>query len=174
MRRSLLALSSLLLLLCADAHADKVMPPPEDCPVGSEGESSHAGPYCRPLDCGSDTDCEGGRVCREQPLCMKTRAYRERHDNQEHTRQEVTGVCGEGGACLDPSSCQAGKRCVAAAAAPSPATPPPASRPQPAPAPQVPPKASGCAVEGGVGAPVLPLVLVALVVLALQRRARRR
>lgn len=64
-------LTAALWLAPAAAAADAIPGPPTDCPPGSEGRTSHAGTYCAATSCATDVDCEGGRVCREAPLCVR-------------------------------------------------------------------------------------------------------
>ena len=52
------------------ASADVVNMPPEDCPPGAIGTSSHAGEWCKPNYCQSDTDCSDGNSCLEVPICV--------------------------------------------------------------------------------------------------------
>ncbi len=58
------------LLATPSAWADMVPPPPDNCPSGATGESCHGGEYCRPYTCDDDSSCSGGRVCREEQICV--------------------------------------------------------------------------------------------------------
>ena len=64
------------------AHADAIDSPPEDCPRGSTGTSSHTDTYCMPSSCIASTDCtppsdigtERELVCSPSVgLCLETR-----------------------------------------------------------------------------------------------------
>jgi hypothetical protein len=75
------------------AHADAVMPPPEDCPPGQVGTTSHGGPACAReapkncapgyrgevggscvlADCSSDAECEAGTRCVQVDACQELR-----------------------------------------------------------------------------------------------------
>jgi hypothetical protein len=60
----ILALLTLCLLLPTLALADAIGPPPEKCPPGSVGVSSHEGDWCQPATCLLDTTCDDGAKCR--------------------------------------------------------------------------------------------------------------
>ena len=49
--------------------ADVVPPPPNDCMEGTRGGTGHGGAYCSPKACSADSECSGGEVCRDVPLC---------------------------------------------------------------------------------------------------------
>jgi hypothetical protein len=67
------ALFVTVLTLSRGAHADAIMPPPDDCPDGLQGGSSHGGPFCEvvacsearfhPSDCPPESYCEHRRYC---------------------------------------------------------------------------------------------------------------
>jgi len=59
--RTLLVLA--LLAVAATARADEVMPPPDRCPSGCEGITSHSGPQCVRPTCHTDADCDHGTHC---------------------------------------------------------------------------------------------------------------
>lgn len=60
-----------VLVFGAIAYADVVGAPPADCPPGSVGTASHAGPYCRPDDCSQDASrCAGSSSCQSKALCI--------------------------------------------------------------------------------------------------------
>ena len=81
------------LLPAGVAHADVVMPPPEDCPPGQVGTTSHGGPSCAreaPKNCApgyrgeiggscvlaacsSDPECEAGTRCLQVDACQELR-----------------------------------------------------------------------------------------------------
>lgn len=101
----------LLLFGAGVASADVVSPPPTDCPEGSEGESSHGGPYCAPTDCGfSGTACEAGSTCATRPLCIVESKSVSRGGT--NTVKHVVGPCGANGACAK-GTCSTLSVCVA-------------------------------------------------------------
>ncbi len=107
-----------LLFVSAHASADVVMPPPKTCPPGSEGKTGHVGPACVAQDCSTDTDCKGGKVCREQPLCTHVQKYGARHfPDKKFKRTVVTSSCTKAADCKAPDSCTTKKRCVSKATA---------------------------------------------------------
>jgi len=83
----------------ATTYADVVGPPPPSCPAGSQGESCHGGPYCRPWTCTSDADCPGSRACRSLPLCVT---------NLECGVWEPYSVVAVDSACPGGSECRRG------------------------------------------------------------------
>lgn len=128
------------------AFADKVPPPPEECPPGATPATNHGGPYCRPGTCTTDADCEGGNVCQEQALCIATDTYSARKG--QATRQVAEGVCNNGGSCASPATCQSAKRCVPKGASYIPPTSTSQKTPESAPTkpPTTPQTKKGCAV----------------------------
>lgn len=69
----LLRLASVLVVFGPSlAYADAIEPPPTDCPVGSEGDSSHCGAGCRPRGCVSVGDCRIGETCAARDLCIRS------------------------------------------------------------------------------------------------------
>ena len=60
----------LLLFLGQFAYADVVMDPPEDCPIGSEGTSSHSGEWCREMTCDATDPCPEGTECVNTSVCL--------------------------------------------------------------------------------------------------------
>jgi hypothetical protein len=63
----------LTLFLSPVALADVVMDPPEDCPAGSEGTSSHAGEWCEEQTCDADdadASCPEGTECLSTSVCL--------------------------------------------------------------------------------------------------------
>src|SRR5688572_2122441 len=68
--RPALLLALLLGLVGGPARADVVRPEPEDCPVGSVGDTSHCGPICRMLECTGDGECNGGDTCQPTKACL--------------------------------------------------------------------------------------------------------
>lgn len=137
-RRSIGPLVALLLLPSA-ASADRVMPPPDDCPAGSIGHSEHAGQWCVATTCESDGDCtrrarpgwfdgDARYVCRQTALCVVTERYQLGHRTPEPEFSERTvarGPCIEG-RCPAGGECQTAGRCVPAdesASEPAPSEP---------------------------------------------------
>jgi hypothetical protein len=74
MMRAFLALGVVGLVVAlgaSEARADAVPPPPEDCPEGSRGETSHAGPSCVVVPCTSTSNlCEPGKSCKPRGFCL--------------------------------------------------------------------------------------------------------
>jgi hypothetical protein len=88
--RSLVLLTAVL-GLADSAAADAIMPPPDDCPSGETGISSHGGPRCvkvEPTDCpvgwrgalggdcmlrpcAADKDCEPSEACIDHSVCLQ-------------------------------------------------------------------------------------------------------
>jgi hypothetical protein len=69
---SLVVVAALAWLLATPAaQADVVEPPPDDCPAGTEGSSSHCGSYCWPQICVDSSDCTGGKTCQALALCLE-------------------------------------------------------------------------------------------------------
>ncbi len=101
------------------AHADAVMGPPKDCPVGARGQTSHNGPWCAPTTCADDTKCPSGEVCREQALCVATETVPSRSGwswGKPITLSTAYGTCDKGAACAK-GTCEVALRCVARAQA---------------------------------------------------------
>jgi len=97
-------------LSATPAAADVVGPPPERCPPGSVGDTSHAGPTCTPITCTSALDCELGDVCVDFGLCV------EMVDGWSHGYQfqmeHALTTCDEGGLCPPGATCETARRCV--------------------------------------------------------------
>ena len=144
MSRAHVALLALAALLSSPsgAAADAILAPPADCPPGAFGTTSHAGTFCEARTCAADAECEDGRVCREQPLCVReVRVEYATYGSRGNvvTHRVATGVCGEGDACapvegtgvrfrgshggepLGPPRCVRARRCVAPGSADAPA-----------------------------------------------------
>jgi hypothetical protein len=85
----------------SEARADAVPPPPEDCPEGSRGETSHAGPSCVVAPCTPDT-CEAGKSCKPRGFCLIG------------TDLKVEGgTCEDTPDCTSPAVCRKVPVCVA-------------------------------------------------------------
>ena len=108
--RVVLPVSLWLVLLPAVAAADVVPAPPSDCPDGSTARTSHAGGYCAPSTCSSDSDCEEGESCAEHPLCVEQRTGYSR--GGEFQVNHAVASCAGGASCPSGSSCETAKRCV--------------------------------------------------------------
>ncbi len=98
----------LFLFISPVAFADAVMEPPEDCPVGSEGISSHAGEWCEELTCDANSSCPEGTECLSISVCLDV--YEEdcggmRPDTGEPCTFEVREVLG---VCETDSDCERG------------------------------------------------------------------
>lgn len=117
--RPALVLSLLAALLVPRiAAADALPPPPEDCPPGARGTSSHSGPACLPIPCATDADCRRNqpygdppRVCRSTRLCIgeEVRTNWRRPD----ASWKVTVARGDcSSACPAGTTCQEALRCV--------------------------------------------------------------
>ncbi|MCB9638382.1 MAG: hypothetical protein H6727_05660 [Myxococcales bacterium] len=129
LRRCILGLMCLCIVMCVSGpvRADVVMPPPTDCPDGTNPTFSHAGSYCEPSICKTDADCTGGKVCRSYALCVL----------------EEDAFCGKAGACkikkgqgpckvdadcTQPATCLTDTRCVLPSTTPE-STPEPSAEP---------------------------------------------
>ena len=107
----------LFFFLSPVAFADAVMDPPEECPVGSEGVSSHAGEWCAEQTCDVDTTCPEGTECLSTSVCLDV--YEEacggmQIDTGEPCTievREVLGACETDDDC-DRGSCVTADRCA--------------------------------------------------------------
>lgn len=124
------ALAAALTLSARAALADVVMGPPEDCPPGSSGRSSHRGPFCAPTTCETDADCERqmsyrdrdrGRKfeCKDQvSVCIEQKdftSWRQRPspvDAGKTMLPVAVGACGRGATCAGTAVCETARRCV--------------------------------------------------------------
>ena len=172
-----LFIASLVLLWGVSAFADRIPPPPPDCPAGSTGATGHEGEHCVPLDCKADSDCKGGLVCREFPLCTEEKMLSPGRSPVESLYIFVEGTCEDPSSCRAPATCKGGKRCVKpssgqkAPAASGPVTL--AAEKPPTPGVTKPPttgKAGGCAVSSPASPGVLFGVLGVLGLVLLRRR----
>ncbi len=101
------------LLLAPPVLADAIEPPPEDCPRGSEGTSSHAGDWCEPTECDGPDDCElacqpeiGLCITREEVSCGGMAI-----EPCTTTREEAHGRCTTSADC-EVGDCEIADRCV--------------------------------------------------------------
>jgi hypothetical protein len=160
-RALILLLAALLLGAPSTALADAISGPPEDCPRGSEGTSSHAGEWCRPTTCTDDAACREDHRCQEAlGLCVgQEERWYGRWGGPEDQNTYMTDVVY--GACSSDADCGQGSCVVARRCAPS------LSR-------VIQRKADGCFGCSTVGAPVgvglAGLLLLGL--LTLRRRGR--
>ena len=108
----LLVLISGAVALGGTAHADVLMGPPQDCPSGSRGASSHVGPTCAPVRCESDTDCTEGSGCVSASRCVVERAqiggWASGSVHPDMLQPAEDGSCAEG-------SCEQARFCMPAA-----------------------------------------------------------
>lgn len=94
MRYSWVGVVLVFLSFASDALADAVPPPPDDCPSGTVGVTSHGGPSCEKVaptncpngwvgitggtcilhECTDDSACSSaGKVCRKSSVCFEPR-----------------------------------------------------------------------------------------------------
>lgn len=159
------------LLLSMSAYADAIGPPPEDCPSGSTGRSSHAGRWCKPLPCVNDT-CEADGTCETTGLCLLEASDcggGRRPDTAPctRTRREAVGLCRTDADCTE-GTCVVDAYCVASAER----EPAPEDPGAPG-APEVPASSgsSGCLCSSGTGASMV--FLFGLLPLTRARRRQR-
>ena len=102
--------------------ADMVQPPPENCPPGTHGASTHAGQYCMPRPCIGAGACGTGMTCGIRRLCVSERTYT--NMTGSGTVNAVEGACDDG-LCVR-GECKAMRVCLPLAdAAPRPTPSPP-------------------------------------------------
>ncbi len=88
--------------------ADVVGPGPDTCPNGSVPSSCHGGPYCYPLTCTGDADCDEGEKCQSAEVCTTTIECAGGWGGSSPT-SNVLGPCGDGcsaGTCTPLKVCQ--------------------------------------------------------------------
>ena len=98
-------------LLLAPLAAEAYPPPPDDCPLGSEGRGGPEGPRCVPLPC----PCTPDAMCVARPLCIATvpRLDFSQNPAKPVPEAEVESVCRADGSCADPNAtCQPIRVCV--------------------------------------------------------------
>ncbi|MEZ4323129.1 MAG: hypothetical protein R3F61_37025 [Myxococcota bacterium] len=106
-----------MIALLSLALADVVGPPPDDCPPGASGTSSHGGPYCVPSTC--DGTCEEGGTCEPAGLCVleETRECGGMQDPENpctYLHREARGTCQTQDDCTGGTTCEIADRCVTA------------------------------------------------------------
>lgn len=127
LRSSLLGASFVLgaLFVAPGARADAVPNPPDNCPNGAFGITSHAGTWCEATTCSPTNTCDtryGGDAlkCETQGLCVRSESYtaggRRAVDEPplQLTRQVADATCTAGETCADGSRCVVAQRCVRA------------------------------------------------------------
>jgi hypothetical protein len=106
-----LALAAVIGLLWGVAgRADVVRPPPQSCPEGSAGVSSHAGPYCAPQTCTPQVACPKGQACETRKLCIAPKTIGGRRGPAVKV-QQVLGSCEDGKKCAG-GTCMSLRVCV--------------------------------------------------------------
>jgi hypothetical protein len=141
-----------LWLIASAAFADAIpYPLPEKCPSGAVSFVNHDAEGCAPLSCKTDADCQGGLVCKYQPLCIERKSVFNDRYGKTNEYQLVSDVCANIKDCISPSTCEPGMRCVAKAPEPKPtpsATSQPATKSATPTTPNVAPKSlASCAVS---------------------------
>jgi MYXO-CTERM domain-containing protein len=101
--------------LVSSASADRIQGPPHDCPRGTRGMADHLGPYCTPIACTSDADCEGPAVCGEVALCSEVVTGSAGRGDVERSRTEVFASC-DGAATCERGECNRTRVCVSSPA----------------------------------------------------------
>ncbi len=114
MHRTLLL--ALAFCLPSLALADAIGPPPEKCPPGAIGESSHEGEWCQPSTC--TIDCPEGRKCRPGVgLCVTSTEvpcgglYPVEMEPCTTTIIEAHGPCAADSDCAK-GTCEVARRCI--------------------------------------------------------------
>lgn len=177
------------------ARADAISGPPA-CPPGARGAASHAGQWCAPWPCTSDTECEGG-TCRDWRVCTRPAMVHPGGlggiDRPPSRMELVVGTCDPAVACTgteepppvfagtfepDAPTCTEARVCVPAALPPLPprSTGVPSAIPSSPLSPPPPPPltaARGCACRAGPTRGSLAPPALALAVIALVARRRR-
>jgi hypothetical protein len=91
----------LLALTVSPALADDIEGPPEECPPGAQGDSDHAGPYCKPWRCTNDSECAPGFDCVEAGLCATNARVSGGIEGSSWERIEVHGICSGRAGCAE-------------------------------------------------------------------------
>ena len=112
----LFALGFAALSFASPARADVVGPPPDDCPVGTEGATCHGGPYCSPVECTSDMECGSGETCNDLPFCVSTilcaGLLPPDANLMDYERAKVEAPCPTANECTQGATCKTLKVCV--------------------------------------------------------------
>ena len=101
------------------AHADAIDMPPDDCPTGAVGVSSHDGAYCQPSTCDPKTACrDEGTLCQpDVGLCVEEQTVAcggKRSDMDKPcsvTLRVAHGPCSRDSDCGE-GTCEFAPRCV--------------------------------------------------------------
>jgi len=101
-------LAGALVLAGGVAHADAIGMPPEDCPDGTRGQSSHCGLHCDAALCADDSECGDGELCVLMDLCVVELDCMS--GGGPFTHESVEGHCGGGGSC-DSGTCESLRVC---------------------------------------------------------------
>jgi len=109
-------LLTLALLWPAAAVADVVMPPPERCPRGATGTTSHEGQWCAPTTCIDDGNCWQGRCTEAVGLCITSQQIRcggrgGWDPNCKVTKTVAHSACSTDSDCAT-GTCQVASRCT--------------------------------------------------------------
>jgi hypothetical protein len=94
-------------------RADLVAAPPADCPPGTRGATSHAGPHCLPVSCDQATPCPAGATCVTEHLCSVERKFV--NMSGHGTATVIQGRC-QNGQCAE-GTCRPERVCVSHEAA---------------------------------------------------------
>ena len=98
-----------ILFASVTGSADVVPPPPDECPIGSDGDTCHGGPYCRLSVCTDDSNCREG-TCQELEICVGSFLCPGRM-GPGMTMQTSEGAC-TGGAECDSGTCETVRVCA--------------------------------------------------------------
>lgn len=110
----------LLLFIGQLAYADAVMDPPAECPIGSEGMSSHYGEWCGEVPCDETEPCRDGSDCVSTSVCLDVfeaecggigSALDDTGQPCTFEVREVLGTC-ESDADCDRGTCVTANRCA--------------------------------------------------------------
>ncbi len=113
---SLLFAGALAIFTGADAFADVVGPPPDNCAPGFEPATCHGGPHCRPIECAMDSDCMNGGTCTPGNYCIEeiicAGLLPEDASVDPYKKKSMVGLCDNGATCAAPSTCMNLKVCI--------------------------------------------------------------
>ncbi len=107
---------TLILLVTSLAWADAIGMPPDDCPEGSVGRSSHCGEVCVPTHC----DLSASQCRAEAPVCEAgVGVCVEKQLQDESCGRMPTGPANPmvevqiaRGSCKEPADCGPGQECI--------------------------------------------------------------